>query len=47
MEFNQDFSYVIQDECLEDASGILSAMGLPIAFPSRLLLKTEGDFQAK
>jgi len=22
-------------------------MGLPIAFPSRLLLKTEGDFQAK
>lgn len=46
-QYIQDYSYVVSDERLEDASAILSAMGLPIAAPSRLLLRTEGDFQAK
>lgn len=35
------------DEQLDQASDILSSIGLPVSLPSRLLLKTEGDFQAK
>jgi hypothetical protein len=43
----QDYSYVVPDEQLDHASDILSSMGLPLSPPSRLLLRTEGDFQAK
>ena len=35
------------DEQLDQASVILSSMGLPLSPPSKLLLMTEGDFQAK
>lgn len=35
------------DEQLDQASVLLSLMGLPFSPPSKLLLMTEGDFQAK
>ena len=35
------------DKKLDHASVILSSMGLPLSPPSLLLLRTEGDFQAK
>jgi hypothetical protein len=42
-----DYSYVVPDEQLDQASILLSSMGLPLSPPSTLLLMTEGDFQAK
>ena len=35
------------DEQVDQASVLLSSMGLPLSPPSTLLLMTEGDFQAK
>ena len=43
----QDYSYVVPDEQLDEASVLLSSMGLPLSPPTTLLLTTEGDFQAK
>ncbi|KAF8345524.1 hypothetical protein F5887DRAFT_167063 [Amanita rubescens] len=43
----KDYSYVVPDEQLDQASVLLSSMGLPLSPPSTLLLLTEGDFQAK
>lgn len=39
----QDFTYLVSDEQLEKASGIVSDLGLPRSEPPRILAKTSGD----
>ncbi|TDL15806.1 hypothetical protein BD410DRAFT_796009 [Rickenella mellea] len=42
-----NYSYIVPDDDLENASIILAGMDLPLSPPSRLALKTSGDFAAK
>ncbi|KAF8530433.1 hypothetical protein BU17DRAFT_36186 [Hysterangium stoloniferum] len=43
----KNYSYVVPDEQLTNASDILSIMGLPLSTPSACFLVTAGDFQSK
>ncbi|KAI0062295.1 hypothetical protein BV25DRAFT_1804045 [Artomyces pyxidatus] len=43
----KNYAYVVQDDDLEGASDILTSLGLPVLQPSKLLLRAEGDLQAK
>jgi hypothetical protein len=42
-----DYSFLVNDDHLSEASEILSDMGLPVSKPSKFLLRTGGDFRAK
>ncbi|TDL22820.1 hypothetical protein BD410DRAFT_769812 [Rickenella mellea] len=44
---HQNYSYLVPDDCLESASIILASLGLPPSPPSRLALKSTGDFSAQ
>ncbi|KAJ3503261.1 hypothetical protein NLJ89_g8510 [Agrocybe chaxingu] len=43
----KDYFYLVPDDALASASGVLSDLGLPFSPPSKLLMQTEGDFSAK
>ncbi|KAM6494250.1 hypothetical protein JOM56_010611 [Amanita muscaria] len=40
----RDFSYLVPDDRLEDASNILASIDLPLSAPSDLLLKTNDEY---